>query len=91
MTEYQKLGHMALENRNNESHYYLPHHGVLKPSSTSTKLRVVFNASQSTSTGQSLNDQLCIGPKLQSDLIEIIIRWRTQRRHRKNVQANPGT
>lgn len=38
--------------------YFMPHHAVIKESSTSTKLRVVFNASQKTSNGKSLNDVL---------------------------------
>ena len=38
--------------------YYLPTHGVTKESSTTTKLRVVFDASACTSSGISLNDQL---------------------------------
>ncbi|KAK2577645.1 hypothetical protein KPH14_012903, partial [Odynerus spinipes] len=42
--------------------YYLPHHGVLKPSSTTTKLRVVFNGSSPTSSGRSINDLMHTGP-----------------------------
>lgn len=56
--------------------YYLPHHGVIKEESTSTKLRVVFDASRKSSSGVSLNDKLIVGPTIQQDLLSIMIRWR---------------
>ncbi|XP_055604125.1 uncharacterized protein LOC129752361 [Uranotaenia lowii] len=59
--------------------YYLPHHAVLKPDSTTTKLRVVFDASCRTSTGVSLNDGLMVGPVVQNDLMSIILRFRLHR------------
>ncbi|XP_062134720.1 uncharacterized protein LOC133844653 [Drosophila sulfurigaster albostrigata] len=43
---------------------------------TTTKLRVVFNASSPTSNGKSLNDILHTGPILQSDLTIQILKWR---------------
>lgn len=47
--EYEHLGHMReVEERPNEdagSVFYLPHHCVLRPTSTTTKLRVVFDGS----------------------------------------------
>ncbi|KAK2577938.1 hypothetical protein KPH14_012881, partial [Odynerus spinipes] len=51
MTEYEQLNHMvrAPSMSSKEICYYLPHHGVLKPSSTTTKLTVVFNGSSPTS------------------------------------------
>ncbi|KAH8357074.1 hypothetical protein KR200_003634, partial [Drosophila serrata] len=55
---------------------YLPHHAVLKPESTSTKLRVVFNASSPSTNENSLNDILHAGPVLQSDLTIQILKWR---------------
>ncbi|XP_011687494.1 PREDICTED: uncharacterized protein LOC105449811 [Wasmannia auropunctata] len=58
--------------------YYLPHHPVLKDSSTSP-IRVVFNASSTTSNGLSLNDCLLTGPKLQLDLPSIILKGRSHR------------
>lgn len=58
---------------------YLPHHAVIKESSTSTKLRVVFDASRKTTTGKSLNDMLIVGPTIQSDIVTIIINWRFHR------------
>lgn len=56
--------------------YYLPHHAVLRESSTSTKCRVVFNAFSKTSRGLSLNDCMMVGPKIQQDLFSIILRFR---------------
>ena len=51
--------------------FYLSHHCVQKESTT-TKLRVVFDASAKTSTRVSLNDVLLLGPKIQDDLFDHI-------------------
>ncbi|XP_037932583.1 uncharacterized protein LOC119667365 [Teleopsis dalmanni] len=56
-------------------HYFIPHNYVLKPDSTTTKLRVVFDASSKTTSGQSLNDLLHIGPTVQSELLSILLRF----------------
>lgn len=47
---------------------YLPHHAVTKESSSTTKLRVMFDASVKTSNGKSLNDCQANGPRLQDDI-----------------------
>ena len=57
--------------------YYLPMHAVVKKSSSTTKLRVVFDASAKTSTGQSLNDTVLVGPTLYSSLTDILIHFRS--------------
>lgn len=56
--------------------HYIPHHAVFK-NSTTTKLRTVYNASQRTSNGKSLNEQLAIGRMVQSTIFELALRWRT--------------
>ncbi|XP_059225803.1 uncharacterized protein LOC131997935 [Stomoxys calcitrans] len=81
--EYLDLGHMAKVPIPVEEefprHYYLPHHAVIKPDRTTTKVRVVFNASCPTSSGTSLNDILYPGPVLQNDLTLLLLRWRLYR------------
>ena len=62
-------------NYSNEG-FYLPHHGVLRETNSTTKLRVVFNGSKITTTNTSLNENLLTGPALQSNLTSIIIRSR---------------
>ncbi|XP_044317455.1 uncharacterized protein LOC123038061 [Drosophila rhopaloa] len=52
--EYLDLGHMHKVSPNDDSsNFYLPHHAVFKPDSTTTKVRVVFNASNKSSNGSS--------------------------------------
>ena len=77
--KYLDLGHMTkiTHNRPSNNCYYLPHHGVIKESSNTTKLRVVFDGSAISTTGVSLNDTLHTGPKLQEDLVEILLRFRS--------------
>jgi len=78
MHEYEALGHMQRIQRQDIpiSNYFVPHHCVLKPDSSTTKLRVVFDASAKTSTGLSLNDILHKGPTVQSELFSILLRFR---------------
>ncbi|XP_047543298.1 uncharacterized protein LOC125075634 [Vanessa atalanta] len=77
--EYIDLGHMRKCTEQKEPMCYLSHHGVQKLDSLTTKLRVVFNASSKTSTGNSLNDLMESGPKLQQDIQSLLLRWRTYR------------
>ncbi|XP_070167976.1 uncharacterized protein [Polyergus mexicanus] len=79
ISEYQRLGHMLplpMPQDDIEQTFYLPHYGVIRESSSTTRLRVVFNASSVTSNGTSLNDHLHAGPKLQTDLMSVILQWR---------------
>lgn len=74
--EYLTLGHMELVDSQTGVKCFLPHHAVIKPSSSSTKVRAVLNASAKTSTGFSLNDCLCVGPVIQPELFDLLISWR---------------
>ncbi|XP_070170403.1 uncharacterized protein [Polyergus mexicanus] len=79
LNEYKSMGHMkpvSDENPTLNQAVYIPHHPVLRESSSTTKLRVVFNASCKTSNDSTLNNHLMTRPKLQRDLSSIILRWR---------------
>jgi hypothetical protein len=82
IAEYKMLGHMHEVNLSEEekkSCYFMPHHGVLRPDSASTKLRVVFNASAPSSNGICLNDLFLNGGIVQDSLIAILLRFRLHR------------
>lgn len=79
MQDYIDCGHMTSISQKNltlssNNVYYIPHHCILKPGSSTTKLRVVFDASAK--SPQSLNDHLLTGPKLQQDIVSILMNFR---------------
>ncbi|XP_063545181.1 uncharacterized protein LOC134753270 [Cydia strobilella] len=81
MNEYLQLGHMSenKDSQNDTFSYFLPHHGILREGSLTTKLRSVFDGSAVTSSGKSYNDIQHIGPVVQDDLLSILIRFRQHR------------
>ncbi|XP_038106572.1 uncharacterized protein LOC119766210 [Culex quinquefasciatus] len=79
--EYEELGHCKsadeADDLPNTSRYYMPHHAILHPSSSTIKLRVVFDASAKMSpTSVSLNEALQVGGTVQSDLFSILLAFR---------------
>lgn len=75
MQTYIDMGHM-FEINSAPRHgrvYYIPHHAVIE------RFRVVFNASQKTTTGLSLNELQMVGPTIQPTLFQILMRFRTYR------------
>ncbi len=77
LTNYMTLGHAETVPADElaRDHYYLPVHGVFKDTSTTTKVRPVFDASARTSTGASLNDTLHIGLNLYPLLSDLLLRF----------------
>jgi len=71
MREYEDLGHMTVTC---PGKYHIPHHAVTKHDNNKIKLRVVFDASAKSSSGVSLNDILHVGPKLQTDISDLLHR-----------------
>ena len=55
--------------------WLLPHFPVFRPERQTTKTEIVFDASAKLK-GVSLNDEILPGPKLQNDLMDILLRFR---------------
>lgn len=73
LDSYLEAGHMA--RAENPSSYLLVHFAVYKESS-STPLRVVFDPNVAVSKHQSLSSVLMVGPKLQSNISDLLIQFR---------------
>ena len=81
MQEYLNLKHAEAVpspdlNKPTELTFYLPIHAVYKASSTTTKIRAVFDASAKSFTGVSLNDTLLVGPTIHPPLVDVLLRFR---------------
>ena len=60
--------------------HYLPHQAVIRKESSTTKVRVVYDASsREGKVGTSLNDCLHVGPSLNPLLFNILLRFRENR------------
>ena len=70
----RRLGNEELARYEGPVHY-LPHHEVLKPSSKTTPLRIVFNSSASF-MGHVINDYWAKGPNVLNDLLTVLLRFR---------------
>lgn len=79
MREYINDGHMVevdpadLKNR---KFLFLPHQAVIKETSSTTKVRVVIDASSPSSTGYSLNNTLFKGPNLTPEIFATLAHFR---------------
>ena len=56
--------------------HYLPHHPVIRRDKSSTKVRVVYDASCSQGISPSLNQCLHIGPSFGQCILDVLIRFR---------------
>jgi len=75
--DYINLGHMKPASVPGK--YFIPHHAVVKHEEKGLKIRVVFDASAKSTSGRSLNDCLCTGPKLQTEISDVLLRSRFYR------------
>ena len=55
--------------------HYIPHHPIIRRDKSTTKLRIVYDAS-ARSGGPSLNDCLYTGPNFGQSILEILLRFR---------------
>ena len=60
-----------------ESEWFLPHFPVVRPDRETTKVRIVFDASAQLNE-KSLNTEALPGPKLQSNIFDILVRFRKE-------------
>ena len=84
MEKYFKMNHAELVpvadlQKPPKEIFYLPMHAVRKEHSSTTKLRLVFDASAKSASGISLNDLLLVGPTVHSPLIDVLLRFRLHR------------
>jgi len=59
------------------SEWFLLHFLVVHPEKSTTKVRIVFDGSAQQG-GTSLNSELLPGPKLQSDIVDILVKFRKE-------------
>lgn len=78
INEYILLGHAEVvpQIELGKNAFYLPHHAVVREDKSTTKVRVVFDASCSGHNSVALNTELMVGPTLQPGLRQTIMRWR---------------
>ncbi|KAI5714707.1 hypothetical protein M8J77_004136 [Diaphorina citri] len=75
--DYLKQGFVSLlDNDNSHDGYYIPHRAVVRMDKSTTKVRIVHDASAPSSTGTSLNDCIHTGPNLYSNLLIILLNFR---------------
>ena len=55
------------------SEWFLPHFPVVRPEKSTSKVRIVFDGSAQ-QDGKSLNTESLPGPKLQSDIVDILVK-----------------
>ena len=81
--EYFDMGHAepvpACDLASGNESYYMPMHVVTKDSSSTSRTRVVFDASAKSMSGTSLNDHLLVGPTVHPSLIDVLLWFRRHR------------
>ena len=60
-----------------ECEWLLPHFPVVRPGKATTKVRIVFDGS-APFEAKSLNTEALSGPKLQSDIFDILVKFRKE-------------
>ena len=75
--QYVKKGYLEYVDVINDSNdcWYLPHFPVVRTDKSTTKVRIVFDGA-ARYDGKSLNDVIQPCPKLQQDLVDVLLRFR---------------
>lgn len=72
ITDNINRNHMSEVIMNDKPEFYSPHHAVVKESSETTNLRIVFDGSCRLKHGLYINDTQLVGPTIQSNLFCIL-------------------
>lgn len=68
----------ALLNKNAQgATHYLPHHAVVRRDKSTTRVRVVYDASARNGNSPSLNDCLLKGPKFNQLIFDLLVRFKS--------------
>ncbi|XP_071118407.1 uncharacterized protein [Haliotis cracherodii] len=77
LSQYLEKGYInkvTVEHKSTDA-WYLPHFPVMRPDKSTTKVRIVFDALAKYGNA-SLNDAIDPGPKLQTELFDVLLRFR---------------
>ena len=73
----EKVDHRTTEGK---LKHYIPHHAIITPQKTTTKIRIVYDGSAKTKReNKSLNECLLRGPVILEDLCGLLLRFRTHK------------
>ena len=67
------------DNKHSTQVHYLPHHAVIRTDKSTTKMRIVYDASAKSDGNPSLNECLHVGPKFSQKILDILVRFRSHR------------
>ena len=73
--DYETKGYVTKVPKTEESQWFLPHFPVVREDKTTTKVRIVYDAATKYN-GKSLNTAILPVPKLQRELVGVLIRFR---------------
>ena len=81
LNSYITMKHAEIvpQNEMESGKFYLPVQGVLKPDSTSTKTRPVFDGSAKSSNGVAVNDLFLVGPNLYPLIADVLLKFRSNK------------
>ena len=76
LVKYEEKGYIRRVTKSETTdQWILPRFPVFRPEKETTKVRAVFDAAMK-HDGKSLNDAILPGPKLQREIVDVLIRFR---------------